>query len=145
MRTFFRSMKTKTLLFSLGFLLFSATTTTMQSCSPKFDSVGLDNVTNLGGQLTQLMGKAIEPYGKHSDSVSKILSDLDGAVAHAAGQSHNDEIAKSWKVLNDELAKPFFSRWKEKGLLDKDYVKEAAGQVGKSLDAIKQAEMAKKK
>lgn len=144
MRTFFRSMKTNTLLFSLGFLLFSATTTTMQSCSPKFDQVGLDNVTNLGGQLTQLMGKAVEPYGKHSDSVTKLLGDLDGAATHAAGQSRNDEIAKSWNILNNDLAKPFFSRWKEKGLLDKDYVKEAVGQVGKSLDAIKKAEMAKK-
>lgn len=144
MRTFLRSLKPNTLLLSFGLVLFSVTTT-MQSCSAKFDQVGLDNVTNLGGQLTQLMGKATEPYGKHSESVTKLLGDLSAAATHAAGQKKNDEIAKSWKILNDELATPFFNRWKEKGILDKDYVKEAAGQVGKSLDAIKKAEMAKKK
>jgi hypothetical protein len=144
MRTFLRSMKPNALLLSFGLILFSVTTT-MQSCSAKFDQTGLDNVTNLGGQLTQLMGKATEPYGKHSEAVTKLLADLGDAATHAAGQKKNDEVAKSWKILNDELATPFFNRWKEKGLLDKDYEKEAAGQVGKSLDAIKKAEMAKKK
>lgn len=144
MRTFFHSLKPNALLLSLGLVLFSVTST-MQSCSPKFDQIGLDNVTNLGGQLTQLMGKATEPFGKHADSVTKMLGDLGNAATHAAGQKRNGEIAQSWKVLNDELATPFFNRWKEKGILDKDYVKEAVGQVGKSLDAIKKAEMAKKK
>lgn len=137
-------MKPNALLLSLGLVMFSVTST-MQSCSAKFDQVGLDNVTNLGGQLTQLMGKATEPFGKHSESVSKILSDLGSAATHAAGQKRNGEIAQQWKILNDELATPFFNRWKEKGILDKDYVKESVGQVGKSLDAIKKAEMAKKK
>lgn len=144
MRTFLRSVKPNAFLLSLGLVLFSVTST-MQSCSAKFDQIGLDNVTNLGGQLTQLMGKATEPFGKHTDSVTKLLSDLDGAASHAAGEKKNEEIAKSWKILKDELAIPFFNRWKEKGLLDKDFVKEAVGQVGKSLDAIKKAEMAKKK
>lgn len=144
MRTFLRSLKPHALLLSLGFVLFSVTST-MQSCSAKFDQVGLDNVTNLGGQLTQLMGKATEPFGKHSESVKKILDDLGSAATHAAGQKRNDEVAKSWKILNDELATPFFNRWKEKGILDKDFVKESVGQVGKSLDAIKKSEMAKKK
>lgn len=144
MRTFLRSLKPNALLLSLGLVLFSVTTT-MQSCSPQFDQIGLDNVTNLGGQLTQLMGKATEPFGKHSSAVTKLLEDLGGAVTHATSQKRNKEIGQSWKILSDELAKPFFDRWKEKGILDKDYVKEAVGQVGKSLDAIKKAEMAKKK
>lgn len=144
MRTFLRSVKPNAFLLSFSLFLFTVTST-MQSCSPGFDQAGLDNVTNLGGQLTQLMGKATEPYGKHTESVTKLLGDLGAATTHAAGQKRNDEIAKSWKILNDELATPFFNRWKEKGILDKDYVKEAVGQVGKSLDAIKKAEMAKKK
>lgn len=144
MRTYLRSMKPSALLLSFGLVLFSVTST-MQSCTPKFDQIGLDNVTNLGGQLTQLMGKAVEPFGKHSAAATKMLEDLSAAATHAAGQKRNKEIAQSWKILNDELATPFFNRWKEKGILDKDYVKEAVGQVGKSLDAIKKAEMAKRK
>jgi len=144
MRTFFRSMKPNAMLLSIGLLLFSVTTT-MQSCMAGFDQIGLDNVTNIGGQLTQLMGKATEPYGKHTDSVNKLLSDISAAATHAAGQKRNAEIGKQWQVLSSELVTPFFNRWKEKGILDKDYVKEAVGQVGKSIDAIKKAEMAKKK
>lgn len=144
MKAFFSSLKPSALLLTFGMLLFSITST-MQSCSPGFDQIGLDNVTNLGGQLTQLMGKATEPFGKHSASVEKLLGELGNAATHAAGQKGNKEIAASWNVLNNELAKPFFDRWKEKGVLDKDFVKESVGQVGKSIDAIKKAEMAKKK
>jgi len=137
-------MKPNVFLLALGFVLFS-TTTTMQSCSPQFDQMGLDNVTNLGNKLTDLMAKAIEPFGNHSSAVSKLLEDLGKAADHAAGQKSNKEIANSWKTLKDELAAPFFNRWKEKGKLDKDVVKESVGQVGKSLDAIKKAELSKKK
>lgn len=144
MRTFLLSLKPSAFLLSFGLVLFSVTST-MQSCTPQFDQVGLDNVTNLGGQLTQLMGKATEPFGKHSESVKKILDDLGSAANHAGSQKRNSEIAQSWKILANDLATPFFNRWKEKGFLDKDFVKEAVGQVGKSLDAIKKAEMAKKK
>ena len=135
-------LKPTNLLFTFSLALLAATT---PACSPQFDKAGLDNITNTGGQLTTLMGKATEPFGKHSAAVSKIQDEIAKATEHAAGQKRNTEIAKSWKVLGEELATPFFNRWKEKGILDKDYIKESVGQVGKSLDAIKKAEMAKKK
>jgi hypothetical protein len=144
MKTLFGLLKPNSFLLAFGFVLFS-TTAIMQSCSPSFDQMGLDNVTNLGSRLTDLMAKAVEPYGKHTDAANTLLSDLGKAAEHAASQKRNKEIASSWKILKDDLAAPFFNRWKEKGKLDKDYVKEAAGQVGKSLDAIKKAELAKKK
>jgi len=145
MRTFSQPLKPKALLLTLGFVLFSATTLTMQSCSPTFDQLGLDNITNIGGKLTELMSKAVEPFGKHASSVTNLLGDLSKATEHAAGQKRNKEIAESWKILTNDLATPFFDRWKEKGTLDKDFIKESVGQVGKSLDAIKKAELAKKK
>ncbi len=144
MKSILISLKPNAFLLALSFLLFS-TTTTMQSCSPQFDQVGLDNATNLGSKLTDIMAKAIEPFGKHSDAVSKLLGDLGSAAEHASGQKRNKEIAEQWKLLTNDLATPFFDRWKEKGVLDKDFVKEAVGQVGKSLDAIKKAELAKRK
>ena len=145
MKTFFRSLKPNALLLTFGLILFSASTLTMQSCSPGFDQIGLDNVTNIGSRMTELMGKATEPFGKHASAVTSLLGDLGKATEHAAGQKKNKEIAESWKILTNDLATPFFDRWKEKGILDKDFVKESVGQVGKSLDAIKKAEMAKKK
>lgn len=144
MKTLLRTLKPNAFTLAFGLVLF-CTTTTMQSCSPKFDQIGLDNITNLGSKLTDLMAKAIEPYGKHSDAVATLLGDLNKAAEHAAGQKGNKEIANSWKLLKDDLAVPFFNRWKDKGKLDKDVVKESVGQVGKSVDAIKKAELAKKK
>ena len=93
MRTFLLSLKPSAFLLTFGLVLFSVTST-MQSCTPQFDQVGLDNVTNLGGQLTQLMGKATEPFGKHSESVKKILDDLGSAANHAGSQKRNSEIAQ---------------------------------------------------
>ncbi len=144
MKTIVCLFKPTTLFLTLGFVLFT-TMTTMQSCSASFDQMGLDNITNIGGKLTDLMAKATEPYGKHEASVSKIMNELTQAADHAAGQKRNKEIANQWSTLKNELAMPFFDRWKSKGVLDKDVVKESVGQVGKSLDAIKKAELAKKK
>lgn len=137
-------MRPNAFVLALGFVLF-ATTTTMQSCSSQFDQIGLDNVTNLGNKLTDLMAKAVEPFGKHSTSVSKMLDDLGKAAEHAAGQKHNKETASQWKILINDHAKPFFDRWKAEGKLDKDFIKEYVGQAGKILDAIKKTELAKKK
>ena len=144
MKTFFNRLKPNFLLLTLGIVLFSSMPV-MQSCSAKFDQVGLDNITNIGGKLTDLMSKATEPYGKHESAVTKIMADLTQAADHSAGQKSNKEVAKSWNVLKNELAMPFFDRWKSKGVLSKEVIKESVGQVGKSLDAIKKAELAKKK
>ena len=140
MKTMFKTLKTNVLPFALGFLLFSA----MQSCS-KFDKVGLDNVTNLSTALSELMGKATGKYSANTAAITKVTAALDSAVKHAAGVKKNTEIAEAWKTLQTDLVAPFLARWKEKGMLDKDVVKEATTQVTKSLEAIKKAEMAKKK
>ncbi len=144
MKTFLGFLKPNALLLTLGFVMFS-TMTTMQSCSAAFDQMGLDNITNIGGKLTDLMAKATEPFGKHEAAVKGILNDITKAADHAAGQKKNKNVADSWNLLKNDLVTPFFDRWKSKGVLDKDVVKESVGQVGKSLDAIKKAEMAKKK
>jgi hypothetical protein len=145
MKAFFGSLKPNAFLFALGLILFSASTLTMQSCAAKPDPTGLGNATNLGTKLTDMMGKATEPFGKHSKAVASLLEELNKAAEHSCGQKKNKEICESWKTLTNDQAKPFFDRWKEKGVLDKDYVKEAVGIMGKSLDAIKQAELAKNK
>lgn len=144
MKAFLRPLKPNAILFALGLVLFSTSTLTMQSCAAKFDQAGLDNVTNLGTKLTDLMGKATEPFGKHSKAVASLLEEMGKATEHAAGQKKNKEIAEQWKILTNDVAKPYFDRWKEKGVLDKDFVKETVGIAGKSLDAMKKAELAKK-
>lgn len=126
---------------ALGLLLVAA-----PACSAKFDKTGLDNVTNLSTALSDLMGKAAtSKFSAQSDAIKKVSADLDKAVQYAAGKKKNKEVAEAWKTLQNDLVTPFLDRWKEKGMLDKDFVKESTAQVTKSLDAIKKAEMAKKK
>lgn len=127
----------------IGFLILSAAT--MQSCT-KFDKVGLDNATNLSSDLSSLMSKAsTSKYTANTEAIKKVSDALASAVQHAEGVKRNKEIASSWTTLQDDLVIPFLARWKEKGMLDKDVVRESTAQVSKSLDAIKKAELARKK
>jgi len=141
MKTLLFSLKPQLLLLALGIFVFASTTN--MACSPKFDQMGVDNVKNISTKVTGLMGKATGPYNE--PAAADLLSDLDKAQAHAAGIKGNKSIAESWKVLKDDLVAPFLMKWKEKGKLDAPFVKEATAQVVKSLDAIKKAEMGKKK
>lgn len=139
MRTFRSTLNT--LMF--GFLLLGATSLT-QSCN-RFDNIGYGNATNLATALTDLMAKATGKYDNNTEAISKVKDGLTKAVSHAAGRKNNKEIATAWQTLQDDLVTPFLDRWKDKGMLDKDYVKEATAQVSKSLEAIKKAELARKK
>lgn len=126
-----------------GFLLLGAASA-MQSCT-KFDKVGLDNATNLSTELTSLMSKAsTSKYTSNTEATKKVSDALAKAVQHAESVKRNKEIATSWTTLQDDLVIPFLARWKDKGMLDKDVVKESTAQVTKSLEAIKKAEMARK-
>jgi len=125
-------------------LLLLGTASIMQSCN-RFDKVGLGNATNLATELTDLMSKATSKYTNHTAAVDKAKSSLSKAVSHANSRKNNKEITAAWQTLQDELVIPFLDRWKDKGTLDKDFVKEASAQVSKSLEAIKKAELARKK
>lgn len=125
----------------LGF--FAAVST--QSCTPGFDPDGSANAKNLSTAATELMAKATGEYRSHESAADDLLKQMGKAQEHAAGIKRNKEIAKMWQILKDDLVAPFMARWKEKGKLDKDYVKEATSTVTKSFDAIKRAEAAKKK
>ncbi|MBC7777183.1 MAG: hypothetical protein H7246_17255 [Phycisphaerae bacterium] len=139
MKTFRNSLSS----LMLGLLLLGAAST-LQSCS-KFDKVGLDNATNLSTMLTDLMGKAAtSKFSANSEAIKKVSDALANAVKHAEGVKKNKEIAASWTTLQSDLVTPFLARWKDKGMLDKDVVKEATAQVTKSLDAIRKAELARK-
>lgn len=144
MKTLLSSLKINTLVLSLG-LLCAGAMTTFSSCVASFDAIGMENVTGISSKLPALMGKATETYGKHEADATTLLSDLGKAATHAASLKKNKEVADAWKILQNDLVAPFFARWKEKGKLDKDFIKEASMQVTKSLDAIKRAESAKKK
>jgi len=144
MKTLLSSLKINTLVLSLGLLCLGAMTA-LPSCLAGYDAPSMQNLTNISDKLPALMGKATEAYSKHEADATSLLSDIGKAAAHSASLKKNKEVAESWKILQNDLVTPFFTRWKDKGKLDKDFIKEATMQVTKSLDAIKRAESAKKK
>jgi hypothetical protein len=141
MKTLLLSFKPFLFFFLLGFVV----VTTTQSCSPRFDPTGSDYAKTLGATASTLMAKATGEYSSNEKAANDFLAELGKAQEHAASIKRNKEIAQMWKILKDDLAAPFFNRWKEKGKLDKDFVKESITQVTKSFDSIKRAESAKKK
>ena len=145
MKSFIPSLKRNLFTFLIGLSIAAAAAVTLPSCMAPYDAIGTENVTGISTKLPALMAKATEAYSKHETEVTTLTSDLNSAVSHAASMKKNKEVAESWRLLQTDLVAPFLARWKEKGKLDKDFIKEATMQVTKSLDAIKRAEMAKKK
>jgi predicted RNase H-like nuclease len=129
----------------LVFALLLSTPLTFQSCSARYDLTSVSNVSNIAAKLPALMGKATGKYSDNESSVTSLMSDLTKAYEHSAGLKKNKEIANQWLIMKNELAQPFFDRWKDKGKLDNDFIKEAVKQVKGGMDAIEKAEKAKQK
>jgi hypothetical protein len=129
----------------LTFALLIGASATFQSCSAKYDMTSVSNLSNLATKLPALMGKATGKYSDNESSITSVLADITKAYDHSAGLKKNKEIANQWLILKNELAQPFFDRWKDKGKLDNDFIKEAVKQVKGGFDAIEKAEKAKKK
>ena len=122
----------------MGLFLLSA-----PACSPGFDAKGLDNITNIGTKLLDLMNKATSSY--NSTAAASLLTEIDKAYEHAQSVKGNKSVAESWRLLKTDIVAPFFEKWKTDGKLDKDFVKEAVATAKKSITAITNAEKAKKK
>jgi hypothetical protein len=129
----------------LVFAILLSTAVSFQSCSAGYDMISVQNVSNLATKIPALMGKATGNYSDNASSVTSILKDIDSAYEHSKGLKKNKEIANQWLIFKNELAQPFFDRWKDKGKLDKEYVAEYVKQIKGGLDAIEKAEKAKKK
>lgn len=129
-------------LFSAG-LLIAGLGLTLQSCSPSCDPANIAAATNLRTELPALMEKASK--GKISQpEADKVLKTLSEAVDRAKATKRNADSAEQWRLLQDDIVKPFFENWKSKGKLDADFVKATKGQVERSLDSIARAEKSKR-
>ena len=129
-------------LFSLSFLLLGFGLM-LQSCSPKCDMLNINTATNLATELPAMMSKASTKKFSQEDA-DKVLKPLAEAVERAKNTPRNKDSAEQWRLLQDDIVKPFFDLWKDKGKLDADYVKISQGQVQRSLESIARAEKSKR-
>lgn len=118
----------------------------LSSCaSAQFSQAALDNSVSLGKDLPALMNKATKAYSENETEANALLAKVNDAYTLASSFKKNKDISEQWRILRDDLVQPFLTRWKEKGKLDKDFVKPAAEQVKSALAAIERAERAKPK
>jgi hypothetical protein len=124
-----------TLVFTLGLL----------SCvGIRYDATSLKNVKDLAIALPALYDKSTQPYKNAEADVMKVMDLLDNAVSHAASIKKNQDAAEQWRLLRDEVVKPYISNWKDKGKMDKDLVAPAKDIMQQSLAAIERTENAKR-
>ncbi len=138
---------------SLGFfttalfaILLFFVSTTFQSCKCPYSASAVETTQKLNKSVPELMEMAVtKKYDDASANIVLVKNDIESALNTAKSEKCRKEIAEMWRVFRDEQANPFFEQWKTKGKLDKDFVKNYAASVKKSLDAILRSEKAKKK
>ncbi|MFZ4634638.1 MAG: hypothetical protein ACOYNO_10570 [Saprospiraceae bacterium] len=117
----------------------------VQACSPAFNQAGFDNVVTLQPRVSALMGKAVNPYAQHTAEVDQLLADVLKAQDHAASINKNENIAGAWNALNNEVIRPFFSKWQRDGALNPLFINESIKISDNSFEAMRKAEEAKKR
>ncbi len=116
------------------------------SCtSARIDTVAIENAKNLAKNVPALMLKATKAYSENEPEVKAIVASLTAAYDRAAATPKNKEVTEQYRLLRDKMVQPFLDRWKEKGKLDKDFVKEATDQVKSAIASIIRAEESKPK
>ncbi len=126
--------------FSLSLIL-----TVHTGCSPKFDQFAYENVRKLQTELPKVMNLATKPYLQHEEHVAFAKKMLIDAESYTTTAKRNKDLTEAYRILSRDLVEPFFSRWKEKETLDREFIHQAVKQVTNSLDAIERAEKSKRK
>ncbi|MCC7506071.1 MAG: hypothetical protein IT259_12260 [Saprospiraceae bacterium] len=138
----FRSSGLRGWIFTFGLLL-AGMSISLTSCSPKCDPDAITTATNLSTELPALMEMASSKKF-NQEAADKVLKPLADMVERAKNTPRNKDSAEMWRLLQDDIVKPFFDMWKSKGKLDADYVRLTKGQVERSLASISRAEKAKR-
>ena len=129
----------------VGIMLLAGALLFTHACSPTFNQVGYDNVVNLQSRVSTLMAKGVNPYTQHAGEIDILLTDVQKAQDHAASISKNENIAGAWSALNNEIIRPFFSKWQRDGALNPLFINESIKISDSSFEAMRKAEEAKKR
>jgi hypothetical protein len=116
-----------------------------QACSPAFNQAGYDNVVALQPRVNLLMAKGVNPYAQHAGEVDQLLTDVQKAQDHATSINKNENIAGAWNAINNEIIRPFFSKWQRDGALNPLFINESIKISDSSFEAMRKAEEAKKR
>ncbi len=112
----------------------------------QFNETAYEKSTSIKASSLALMDRAQEPYSKYSENVEEILLEAQKAYEYAKERPKNEESTKQWKIMIDpecNMLAGFFKRWKSEKKLNKLFVEEAKGQIGKGFDQISGLESGK--
>lgn len=131
--------------FFLGLFLCFVSIQNMGCVSARYSPAAVETVRKISTALPALMEKATAPYDNHKADVDALIAELDKAQSDAAAIKRNKEVAEQWRLLRDDVVKPYVNRWKEKGALSAALVKPAVESAKKSLASILRAEEGKRR
>lgn len=127
-------------------LILAAGCLLVPACSPCYQMTSVEKTEKINTNLPALMQKASNTTYESVEAQWVLLkNDIDSAIDAAKAVKRNKDVAEMWRIFRDEQVNVFAERWKEKGKLDKDFVKEYTNSVKKSLASILRAEKEKRK
>ena len=130
-----RSHKTNVCLTLAFFMLLASCTPLIGPYSP----VAYQYATSLKAETLAMMDKAKEPYNNHKEDVEALLVELQKAHEFVKGVPSNSISAQQWEILirkDGDLVGKFFTRWEERGSIDKTLITEFKGLVSDAFDEI---------
>ena len=112
------------------------------SCTPlisQFDATAYRDATSLKVDSLLVMSEATTSYKLHKKEVAKLEIKLAKANEYVKGIPHNKISTQMWAKMLDPnkfLLGGFLERWKEKGSLSAEFVKDEKKQVSEGFDKI---------
>ena len=111
-------------------------------CAPligPYSPAAYQNATSLKASTLALMDKATEPYKTHQKDVESLLLEVDQAYEFVNGIPSKSISAKQWNVLkktDGDLLGKFILRWRERGVLSREFIVEFKGPITDAFDEI---------
>ena len=125
-----------------GLVAFCLTVFLLLSCAPligPYSPTAYENATSLKAETLALMDKATQPYSEHEEEIERLKVEIDKAYEYVNGIQSNSISARQWEILKNpdgDLLGKFFLRWKERGTLSEDFIREFKRNIADAFDLI---------
>ncbi len=120
------------------------------SCSTidVFNQKAYEQSVNLKVEALNIISNANESYDANIQTINELKIDCKKAYEYAKGRDKNEDSIKQWEIMIDpesNLLFGFLERWKNKKMLNNQFIIEAKQIISEAFDTIIELESGKKK
>ena len=104
-----------------------------------YDQYAYTQDVNLKVESLKVMAEAVESYTKHISEIVNITTEMEKCFEYEKGRPMNQITTNQWVIMKDpnrDLLGGFFKLWKQKDILDKEYIEHKSKDVGYAFDQI---------